>query len=163
MAAPGFSAQASLYNSIHHYATVVSLSGGSLGKALPALPIRNGGGNGGCSVDCTPCDATCHRTCTNSCTGRSVTSACCGPGYSCQNGKCVCLAPKMDCGGVCKACPPGSTSCQGGTCYPTPEVCSPCNYEVSTQQCCRLVSPNVESCHDNPCCGPGCTPTGPFL
>jgi len=139
MAAPGFSAQASLYNSIHYYATVLAHGVDFSNSAVPSLPIRNGGGNGGCHVDCTPCDASCRKTCTNSCTGRSVTSSCCSSGFSCQNGTCVCPAPKTVCGSVCTnlasdpsncggcghTCPAGST-CQQGTCFPTPPVCT-CN------------------------------------
>jgi len=167
MAAPGFSAQASLYNSIHYYATVLAHGVDFSNSAVPSLPIRNGGGNGGCHVDCTPCDASCRKTCTNSCTGRSVTSSCCSSGFSCQNGTCVCPAPKTVCGSVCTnlasdpsncggcghTCPAGST-CQQGTCFPTPPVCT-CSH--GTQTCCSMVSPDQRQCGVRSC-SPGCDP-----
>lgn len=166
MSAPGLNAQASLYRSLQHYTTTTLMPAVGSGQfAMPALPIRNGGGNGGCHVDCTSCDATCHRTCTNSCTGRPVTSFCCGPGYSCQNGTCVCPVPKTACGGVCvdtssdpancgscgNACAPGQT-CQQGGCYPTPLECGACSPAPnSVQECCQQVSPDQIQCGIAPC------------
>src|SRR5690242_16945169 len=110
MSTPGFSAIHSLDLSAAHRAVVFGFDSakGQAAPIMPARPLRgigngggDGGGNGGCHIDCTPCDSTCRRTCTNSCTGRSVKSSCCGPGFTCQNGACVCPSPKTVCGGSC--------------------------------------------------------------
>jgi hypothetical protein len=175
MTSPGFSAVVSIYSSPLHYATVFGSSWGSERQALPALPIRNGGGNGGgaCPTCDLSCDSTCHRTCT-ACTGRTYRIPCCGPGYGCSNGTCICSPPKTPCGNVCadlssdpsncdqcgNACPTGST-CQLGGCYPTPPVCGPCTNGFI--ECCSFASPDQRECSLTPCCqrfnGP-CTGAG---
>jgi hypothetical protein len=173
MATPGFSASASLYLSFQHYATTFIAGAGSPRLALPALPL-NGGPLPRCTPHCGPClpDSSSSTACSKSC----MTVACeqvdvpcrgcpggcppCAPGESCCSGTCTNLSNNLQhCGDCGHACPPGSTSCQGGTCYPTPVVCSPCNYEVSTQQCCFQPGPGLETCHDQTCCGPGCQPS----
>jgi Stigma-specific protein, Stig1 len=184
MSIPGFTAERSTYKgSVHYYWTAARTEGRSsletqqFANVLPALPL-NGGPPPRCTPHCDPClpDSSSQTGCSKSC----MTVACeqvdvpcrgcpggcagCSPGQKCCSGTCTNVSSDLrNCGDCGHACPPGSTNCQGGTCYPTPEICSPCNYEVSTQQCCFQPSPGLETCHDQPCCGPGCTPTGPFL
>jgi hypothetical protein len=169
MATPGFSAAASIYVPSLYYVTVFGSSLGSPQLTLPALPIGNGGGNGGhCEPDIGPCGSDCMRTITP-CVGRPFKARCCGPGYQCQNGSCVCPAPNTDCGDVCadlssnanncgqcgNICPTGTT-CQQGGCYPQPTECGACTPGPnSTQTCCTLVSPDERQCGISPC-PPGC-------
>lgn len=186
MATPGFDATASLYSSLRYYSTVFGLDAGSQG-ALPALP-KNGGGNGGgphCKPHCSKClpDSSVPTGCSQAC----VDSLCdwtsepctgcvsCQPGFSaCPNGACVDLNNDMqNCSSCGHTCPAGSTSCQGGICYPTPRVCGQCtkNCDVvccdggaivrcypnsqtnsdCTTQCCYEVAPGQQSCSLTPC------------
>jgi hypothetical protein len=164
MMTPGFSASVSIYPSFRHYATTFIAVAASPQLALPALPPRlpNGGGNGGgghCLPTIGPCGPDCMRTVTP-CVGQPYRVPCCSPGFQCQSGSCVCPPGQINSNGTC--CPVGKVGI-GGICYPTPLVCSPCVYEVSTQQCCFQPSPGLETCHDQTCCGPGCKPSGGSL
>ena len=177
MMTPGFSASVSIYPSFRHYATTYIAVAGPRQLALPALSPRlpNGGPLPRCTPVCGHClpDSSSPTGCSKSCTTvaceqvdmqcRGCPGGCsgCAPGLYCCSGTCTDVSSDLqNCGDCGHACPAGSTSCQGGTCYPTPLVCSPCNYEVSTQQCCFQPSPGLETCYDQTCCGPGCKPSG---
>jgi len=173
MNTPGFNAEASLSLSLQPYSTLSSQALGSLHLALPAL--RNGGGNGGpppprCTTTCGRCDANCGKVCTVKCTDGTTTSfsrSCCGTGFTCEGGACICSGTV--CGGACvdtstdpsncgqcgNACPTGAT-CQQGGCFPTPPVCGPCTNGFI--ECCSLVSPDQRECGLSTCCQ---TFTGP--
>ena len=193
MSTPGFTAVYSLDPSLALRSAILAfdLSSAQTAHVLAALPPRgisnnagNGGGNGGCKITCTHCDSTCRRTCTDSCTGRSVTSSCCGGGFTCQNGTCVCQSPRAICAGSCtdtssdsnncgqcgRSCPSGTT-CQQGDCFPKPTQCGACTSGPgSTQTCCTQVSPDQNLCGITPCpagCGsqpfPWCGQSSPTV
>jgi hypothetical protein len=117
MFAPGFSAEASLYRSGGHYATVVSLHTTSPGL----MPARTFGPPPPPCPTFGPCDSNCMQIITE-CNGSKTPASCCGPGFSCVSGQCVCPAPKVVCDvctnlqtdpNNCGAC---GNSCNGGTC-----------------------------------------------
>lgn len=175
MSIPGFNAVHSLRDLELRYTPVFSLDSSlahsaRLQPALPPRLPRNGGGNGGppprCRITCGSCDSNCVKQCTITCTDGtkdSFSRSCCGPGFSCQNGACVCPSPKTVCGGVCtdtssdssncgqcgSQCSPGQT-CQQGGCFPQPTVCSPCTGGFIT--CCTRVSPDQNLCGLQGCC-----------
>jgi hypothetical protein len=170
MGTPGYSAEASIYRSPMHYATVFIPSSHSPHRAIPAKPVRNGGGNGnGCTPECGPCDARCMRTCTNPCTGQTSSLPCCASSFFCDNGQCVCPAPRTVCGGVCtdtatdsnncgacgNQCAAGQT-CQQGSCFPQPMECTCAGSE---QTCCQLVAPDERQCQVPRSCWPSCDPS----
>jgi len=146
--------------------------------ASPSVCCPTAGGSTSCTDltnDPGNCGA-CGKTCAS---GVCLNKSClvCQPGLTaCPNGVCVDLNNDMqNCGSCGHACPTGSTSCQGGICYPTPRVCGACtancdvmcpcdgtgaivkcypnpqtNSECSTQ-CCYDVAPGQQSCSLTPC------------
>lgn len=98
------------------------------------------------SNDPTNCGA-CRNVCVSGvCKNRSCVV--CQPGFTaCPDGSCADLNNDMqNCGSCHNICPPGSTSCQGGTCYPTPRVCGPCTRNCDVDCC----SGTIIQCHPNP-------------
>jgi hypothetical protein len=113
---------ASLYRSGTPYATVFNLGLSSPQLAVPALPISGGGGGGSKCPTLGTCDANCVRTVTP-CVGKPYPASCCGTGFSCAGGTCVCPAPNTACGTVCtntqtdpNNCGTCGNNCNGGTC-----------------------------------------------
>jgi hypothetical protein len=66
-----------------------------------------------------PCDANCMRT-IHPCTGGAFQASCCGTGFHCQNGTCICPAPNTACGTTCTNLQTDANNCGacGRTCIP---------------------------------------------
>ena len=120
MATPGFSAEASLGRTVQAYATGLSVSFGEAG-VFPALGLQNPPPPPNCPTF-GACDSSCMRT-VRPCTGGEFQESCCGTGFHCQNGSCVCPAPNTVCGTTCtnvqtdaNNCGTCGNSCNGGSC-----------------------------------------------
>jgi hypothetical protein len=165
---PGFYAAASVSRSPQHYATV-SRPGATLSPALiAALPIGNGGGPS-CPTF-TPCDSNCMRT-VHPCQGGSFSESCCGQGFRCESGTCVCPPPNTNCGTSCSNtqtdagnCGSCGNNCNGGTCVAGKCDCSsvaglsPCgttcaNFKTDSNNCgrCGNACSGLSTCHNGSC------------
>jgi hypothetical protein len=139
---PGFSAAATLYRSIGHYAAVfnsdpTSAQAGLPALRLPALPI----GGHPCQLVCSECHG-CSQRCFNTCTGAESVQVCncpigfafCGANPDTGSGKCTDLGnDPQNCGSCFHACPVG--------------------FQCSNYMCC----PDGEINSNGVCCSPGLT------
>jgi hypothetical protein len=171
-------------------------AGGSVCGAAPGAcfdlatdPTHCGGcdlscGLGTCAGSTCTCDSgttTCPgpgAQCVDTLTDTGNCGACrnaCAAGQSCEAGTCLCLSPRLDCGGDCidpqtderhcgscaNACATGAT-CSGGSCQcpgTTPDTCGQACVDRSTDEAncgtCGTTCPTGATCTSGTCSCPG--------
>jgi hypothetical protein len=136
--------------SVSEYTPIIIPSSNQPGTIVPALPISGEGHN--CPI-LGPCASNCMRTVT-SCSGRTSRETCCGIGFHCENGKCVCPAPNSACSlDLCtntqtdpRNCGGCGNSCNGGSCSGGKCVCS-AGLIACGDSCC----PEASACCNGSC------------
>jgi hypothetical protein len=110
MSIPGFSADASLGRSVQPYATAGMSFTATMGVSL-ALGLQYPPPPPNCPTF-GPCDSKCMST-VKPCTGGAYQVSCCGTGFECKNGSCVCPAPNTACGRTCTNLQSDPNNCGG--------------------------------------------------
>lgn len=96
----------------------VELETGALSDASVVLDVVDANPNGGCPVGFADCDHDARNGCEADLASPTSCGACgngCGTGYTCVDGACRCLSPRVVCGGVCSDTRTDSTRC-GSSC-----------------------------------------------
>jgi hypothetical protein len=112
MTTPGFNADASIYRSLSHYATV-SYSASELMPPMSAAALLLPRGGGPCPPGMGLCAGSC-------CPGKCCGNQCCiAPKECCINGCTDVLSDPRNCGACGHACPANQPTCSRGLCCPT--------------------------------------------